>query len=83
MNFVYILQSEKDGRFYVGMTADVERRVKEHNRGKSKSTKGYRPWKLMKVEEFDKRSDAREREKYLKGGSGKELIKNWFHSSTG
>lgn len=83
MYFVYILQSEEDGRFYVGMTGDVERRLKEHNRGKSKSTKGYRPWKLMKIEEFDKRSDARIREKYLKGGSGKELIKYWFHSSTG
>lgn len=65
------------------MTIDVKKRLNEHNKGKTKSTKGYRPWELIKVEEFDTRLDARKREKYLKGGSGKEWLKIWFHSSTG
>lgn len=66
MVFVYVLESEVDHRFYVGMTYDVEKRLREHNRGKTKSTKGFRPWKLIHVEEYPNRITAREREKYLK-----------------
>ncbi len=84
MWFVYVVRSEVDGRFYVGMTQNVEKRIKEHNLGKAKSTKGYTPWTLFFFEEIGSRTDAREREKYLKGGSGKEYIKsNWLCSSTG
>ncbi len=66
------------------MTVNVERRVKEHNSGKTKSTKGYRPWILFFYEEFEDRIQARKREKYLKSGIGKEFIKDkWFRSLTG
>jgi len=54
--FVYVLRSEKDGRFYVGMTANVERRLAEHNAGRAKSTKGYCPWKLFFFESFENRT---------------------------
>lgn len=82
--FVYVLRSAKDGRFYVGMTNNYKRRFVEHNSGSARSTKGYRPWELFIIEEFDTRVQAREREKYLKSGSGKEYIKaKWSHSSTG
>jgi len=47
MYFVYILKSERFDRFYVGMTQDINRRLKEHNLGRGKSTKGYKPWKLF------------------------------------
>ena len=84
MMYVYVLRSEKDGRFYVGMTDNLERRLKEHNSGKTKSTKGYRPWNLFFYEEYPSRTEARQREKYLKGGSGKEYIKKrWTCSSIG
>lgn len=83
--FVYVLVSEVKGlRFYVGFSTDINRRLKEHNSGKTKSTKGYRPWKLFFSEESDCREDARKREVYLKSGIGKEQIKEkWSHSSTG
>jgi putative endonuclease len=81
MHYVYVLRSEKDGRFYVGMTGNVNRRIKEHNAGRAKSTKGWRPWKLFFVEEVDTRVEAREREKHLKSGVGKEYIKElWSHT---
>ena len=84
MYFVYVLKSENNWRFYVGMTDNVERRIKEHNSGKTKSTKGYRPWIFFFKEEFQTRKEARVREKYLKSGTGKEYIKEkWSHSSTG
>ena len=73
--WVYGLKSLKDGRIYVGMTVDVQLRIKEHNSGKTKSTKGYRPWELIYKEKVGSRNEAREREKYLKGGSGKEYLK--------
>jgi putative endonuclease len=44
MIFVYVLQSAVDGRFYVGLTNDLQRRLSEHNRGKMKYTKAFRPW---------------------------------------
>jgi len=76
MFFVYVLVSEvKSLRFYVGMTEDVDRRIKDHNQGKTRSTKGYAPWTLFYREEYKTRVEAREREKYLKSGSGKERIK--------
>jgi len=39
MMYVYVIRSEKDGRFYVGMTGNVEKRVKEHNKGRTKAQK--------------------------------------------
>ena len=84
IHFVYVLRSLKDGRFYVGMTTDLDRRILEHNNGKTKSTKGYRPWELFFSEELETRDLARKREKYLKSGYGKKWIKEkWFRSSAG
>ena len=73
---VYAIQSEKDGRIYVGFTKDLERRVLWHNQGKTKSTKGYRPWKILYFEKVDDRHAARKRELYLKSGCGKEFLKD-------
>ncbi|TYA75033.1 GIY-YIG nuclease family protein [Seonamhaeicola marinus] len=81
MMLVYVLRSEKDGRFYVGMTSNIERRLEEHNKGRTKSTKGYRPWKLFFFERFDTRLEARKREKYLKSGYGKQWIKEKYNRS--
>jgi putative endonuclease len=84
MFFVYIIRSELNGWFYVGMSQDVDKRLKEHNSGKARSTKGYRPWALFFFESFDTRIEARKREVYLKSGIGKEFIKNkWLGSSVG
>ena len=72
---VYVLKSNVDGRLYVGFTDDLERRIKEHNSGKTKSTKGYKPWQIAYTETVSDRLEARKREKYLKSGIGKEFLK--------
>lgn len=72
---VYVLESEVDGRLYKGHTSDIDKRIIEHNSGKTKSTKGYKPWRLVYFEEFDTREEAVLREKYLKTGSGREFLK--------
>ena len=73
--FVYVLQSEIDGRLYKGQTSNSDKRIIEHNTGKKKSTKGFKPWKLVYLEIFDSRSEAVLREKYFKTGSGREFLK--------
>ena len=71
-------------RFYIGMTNDLNRRIKEHNNGKTKSTKGYLPWEILFSEEYPSLELARKRELYLKSGIGREYIKDyWSRSSAG
>ncbi len=73
--FVYAIQSQKDGRLYVGLSKNPTTRLKDHNFGRVFSTKKFRPWKIVFVENIDNRIAAREREKYLKSGIGKEYLK--------
>jgi len=56
------------------MTSDLENRVKQHNLGQNKSTKGFLPWALVYYEEFHRRDEARIREKYFKSGDGREFL---------
>ncbi len=63
---VYILQSEKTKRYYVGHTENLERRVFEHNSGKSISTKNGVPWKVVRTEYFQSRKEAMYKEKQIK-----------------
>ena len=73
--YVYVLKSELDGRLYKGHTSRLAERIAEHNSGKTSSTKGYRPWKLVYQEIFETEKEAIEREKFLKLGIGREFLK--------
>ena len=83
MHFVYILQSEKDGRLYIGFTDDIKRRPREHNEGKSLATRPFRPYKLIYYEAFLERKDAEAREKFLKSGWGRRSIKKMLKFYSG
>lgn len=76
MYYVYVLQSEKDNKFYVGYTEKLERRLEMHNNGNVNSTKNRRPLKLIYYEACINQKDALNREKYLKTSYGKRYIKN-------
>ena len=66
MYYVYVLQSENDsGRFYLGSTKDLRRRLESHNQGENKATKGSQ-WKLVYYEAYIKLISARDREHKLK-----------------
>jgi len=75
---VYILQSLKDNKTYIGYTNNFERRFKEHNSGKSKSTKYRAPFKLIFKEEFENSIDAKKRELWWKSGAGRRKLKEYF-----
>jgi len=74
MHCVYILQSEKNGRYYVGVTKDVARRISEHNSGKVKSTAPYLPWVIKKIEEFPLIEAAYKREAFIKAKHSRKII---------
>ncbi len=76
--FVYFLRSAKTGRRYVGSTEDVDERLRRHNAGHSKSTKGGVPWTLIHTEAFPTRAAAVEREMFLKTGVGRAWLDAQF-----
>jgi putative endonuclease len=76
MHYVYVMRSERDGKFYVGYTSDLRKRVKLHNEGRVLSTRTRRPFELVYYEACLARGDALKREKYLKTAYGKRYIKN-------
>ena len=77
-HFVYILQSLRDHKYYIGETADVEARLLFHNAGKQRSTKNRIPFIIILTEQFESRQQALHREKQIKSWKGgnafKELI---------
>jgi putative endonuclease len=78
--YTYVLLSDKDGKFYTGYTADIERRFEAHQKGKVTSTKDRRPFKLIYYEACLNQNDATHREKYLKSFHGKMFLRNRLKS---
>ena len=73
---VYVLQN-RAGKFYIGLTDDVSRRIEQHNCGVSRWTRGKGPWILRWTSEVLSLTDARKLENALKrqkGGKGFYLI---------
>ncbi|NOY14863.1 MAG: GIY-YIG nuclease family protein [bacterium] len=82
MPCVYILFSQKLGKFYIGSSRSntPSSRLKNHNSGKVRSTKYGRPWLLIHQEVLPSYTEARKRELFLKTGKGREWIYNRFES---
>ncbi len=71
---VYVIESLLDGTWYTGMALDPYVRLKEHNAGKNRFTKGHRPWKIIYLEQHVDWEAGRKREKYLKTYAGKKWL---------
>jgi putative endonuclease len=69
-HWVYILQSLKDNRYYIGETSDVEKRLSFHNEGKQRSTRKRIPFKIIYTEEYTSRVQALKRERQIKSWKG-------------
>jgi putative endonuclease len=78
---VYILQSLKDEKYYVGYTKDLGRRLAEHNRGKSKSTRDRLPFKVICKERYVDKNAAIKRERQIKRYKGGEAFKKLIHGA--
>jgi len=82
MYYVYLLQSGKTGKFYVGFTSNLKKRFQQHNNGEVESTKYSIPYKLVYFEGFLSKKDALIREKKLKhhGQGIRRLKERLVHS---
>jgi len=80
MFYVYVIESESTGSWYIGYSSDLRARVARHNANGNASTSGQGPWRLIYYEAYVEDKDARGREKFLKSGSGwKFLRKQMVH----
>jgi putative endonuclease len=75
MHYSYIIKSLKDAKCYYGHTLDIQRRLKDHNNGKVRSTKGRRPFEIIYSEEFETKSEATKRELFYKSIDGYNWLK--------
>jgi putative endonuclease len=78
IHYVYVISSLKEKYIYVGTTKDPKVRINQHQSGKEKTTRFYRPFRVLFIERFASRLLERKREKYLKSGIGKEWIKQSY-----
>ncbi len=81
MFYLYILYSQQFDRYYIGQSSDIDARLERHQKGYVKSTKAYRPWKLVYSESFHTRIEAVNRETYLKSLKSKIKIKELVDTS--
>jgi len=81
MFYVYILKSLKDDKLYIGFTSiHPNKRLKEHNKGDTKSTNSRRPFILLYYEAHTSEKDARRRERYFKTDKGKSSLKQMIRN---
>ena len=80
MYYTYVLQSEKDLKFYSGFTKDLKQRFDQHQKGYVESTRDRRPLNLVYYEACIDMNDALKREKYFKTYHGKMFIKKRIKS---
>ncbi|HXG37807.1 MAG TPA: GIY-YIG nuclease family protein [Bacteroidota bacterium] len=70
----YVLRSLRDHKRYIGLSGRGEQRQREHNAGRTKSTRWRRPFILTYQEEFETFEEARKREKYFKTAAGRRFL---------
>lgn len=72
--YVYVLESLKDKDRYIGYTNNLKRRLEEHKKGLSFSTKFRLQFKLIYFEGCLNQEDAKRRENYLKTTQGRRFL---------
>ena len=79
--YMYILHSNIRDKYYVGSCDDLEKRLTDHNAGRSKYTRTGKPWQLMYHETYSSRSDARRREMQVKKRKSRKYLEYLIKSA--
>ena len=80
MFVVYILKSISNSRYYIGMTSNIDQRLRDHNSGANRSTKNKGPWELIYTEVFDTKDEAFKRERKIKSYKGGQAFKRLINN---
>ena len=83
MVYVYIIESEANGRLYIGQTHQPDKRLDDHNRGASSFTKNRGPWNRIFLKEFSTREEAMLFEKKMKAWKNPKRIKDMIAKNAG
>ena len=75
---VYVLEGLENGKRYVGITNNLERRLCEHRRKETKGGQVLGSFRLLHNEKAADYRTARKREKFLKSGSGREWLSKTY-----
>ncbi len=75
MHYLYILVSETKSRTYTGVTESIEKRLKEHNSGRVKSSRPYRPYKILCTQVSPTLIEAHQAERFYKSTAGRRRLK--------
>jgi putative endonuclease len=76
MYYVYLIESQQDKSWYIGYTADLKRRINDHQDGIGcRTTAMKKDWKLIYYEAYVDKRDGTGRERFLKSGSGWRYLK--------
>ena len=81
MYYVYLIESLKNGRYYIGQTDNLEHRIKRHNAGRNVSTKVYLPWEIRWWKEFETRSEAIKVENKIKRIKKRIVIERYLREN--
>ncbi len=81
MYYVYLLQSEANPKkIYVGYTASLDTKLREHNLAEKGVTSRFQPWKIIYYEAYDNRAVATERElQFKRHGNVMARLKSRLH----
>ena len=81
--FTYILQSQRDGSFYVGFSHNPTLRCQRHNDGGTRSTRAGRPWRIMWTRQFSSKSEALAFERHLKKMKSRTYLEKLLRNAGG
>ena len=81
MYYVYLIESETTGKYYIGQTSDLYRRLADHNGNRKKYTNGKGPWRLIGYKCFPTHRDAIIEEQRLKKSKNRRYIYYYFKES--
>ena len=79
MHKVYIIQSQKNNRYYIGCTNNLKTRLEQHNKRQNYSTQNGIPWKLIAFKDFENQQEAYDYEKKVKSYKGGNAFKKLVH----
>jgi len=80
--YTYVIFSQNTGKYYIGYTSNLEKRISEHNNGKTTYTRNKGPWVLVHSVELSSKSDAIRIEKLIKSYKGGNAFKKMIKSNS-